>query len=282
MNITQVIETFDAQVDVLLAWLQDHGGSVFNAARAVLDSLFNAAHYVLSGTDVWVLCAVTATLGLRLVGWRFGVLAGAGLVVCNVLGMWAISMASLSLVVASTALALAIALPLGVMLGYSPRLNQLAEPFLDMLQTLPSYIYLLPAIALLGYGPATALISTVLVAVPPALRLTALGIRMTPIEFIELGKANGVSPLQMFLKIRVPFAIPSIMTGVNQSLMMAFSMVVIAGIVGSGGLGQTIYEAIRTLNIAVSIDATIVIVILTMILDRFTQSASTKKIGAAQ
>ena len=108
---------------------------------------------------------------------------------------------------------------------------------------------------------------------PPAIRLTSLGIRMTPREFIELGQATGLTPWQMFTKIRLPFAIPSVMAGINQSLMMAFGMVVIAGIVGSGGLGETIYGAIRTLDIATSINAAIAIVILTMVLDRLTQSA---------
>jgi glycine betaine/proline transport system permease protein len=121
--------------------------------------------------------------------------------------------------------------------------DRLLEPGLDLIQTLPPYIYLLPAIALLGYGPATALIATVIVAMPPAIRLTSLGIRMTPHEFIELGQASGLTPWQMFVKIRLPFAIPSVMAGINQSLMMAFGMVVIAGIVGSGGLGETIYGA---------------------------------------
>ena len=108
---------------------------------------------------------------------------------------------------------------------------------------------------------------------PPAIRLTSLGIRMTPVHFVELGQATGMTPSQMLWKIRLPFALPSIMAGINQSLMMAFGMVVIAGIVGSGGLGETIYEAIRTLDIAKSIDAAIAIVILTMVIDRLTQNA---------
>ncbi len=143
---------------------------------------------------------------------------------------------------------------------------------MDLVQTLPPYIYLLPAIALLGYGTGTALVATVIVAVPPVLRLTALGIRMTPKAFLELGNASGTTGWQQFVKIRLPFAMPSIMTGINQSLMMAFGMVVIAGIVGSGGLGEVIYSAIRTLDIARSINAAIAIVVLTLILDRLAQS----------
>jgi glycine betaine/proline transport system permease protein len=204
---------------------------------------------------------------------RFGVLAAIGLAFCAVIGLWPETMATLALVATATALALLIAIPIGILAGYSPRLNSVLQPALDLFQTLPPYIYLLPAIALLGFGPATALCATVVVAIPPALRLTAHGIQLTPENFIELGQATGSSPAQMFLKIRLPFAMPSIMAGVNQCLMLAFGMVVIAGIVGSGGLGATIYDAVRTLDIAKSIDAAFAIVILTMILDRITEGA---------
>jgi glycine betaine/proline transport system permease protein len=207
------------------------------------------------------------------VGPRFGVAAAVGLAFCAVMGLWPETMQTLALVIAASALALLVAVPLGIAAGFSPRLNGALQPVLDMIQTLPPYIYLLPAIALMGFGPATALAATVVVAIPPALRLTAHGIRLTPNNFLELGRACGSSSAQMFVKIRLPFAMPSIMAGVNQCLMMAFGMVVIAGIVGSGGLGATIYDAVRTLAIAKSIDAAIAIVILTMILDRITEGA---------
>ena len=197
------------------------------------------------------------------------------------MGLWVETMSTLALVTTATILALLVGIPLGILAGFARSLDRVLEPVLDLVQTMPPYIYLLPAIALLGYGPATALIATFIVAMPPAIRLTSLGIRMTPREFIELGHASGLTPWQMFMKIRLPFAIPSVMAGINQSLMMAFGMVVIAGIVGSGGLGETIYGAVRTLDIATSINAAIAIVILTMVLDRLTQSAASRaKAGA--
>jgi glycine betaine/proline transport system permease protein len=173
-----------------------------------------------------------------------------------------------------------VGIPIGVVAGFVRSFDGLIEPVLDLIQTLPPYIYLLPAIALMGYGPATALMATFIVAMPPAIRLTSLGIRHTPNEFIELGHATGLTPWQMFAKIRLPFAVPSVMAGINQSLMMAFGMVVIAGIVGSGGLGETIYGSVRTLDIATSINAAIAIVVLTMILDRLTQNAARLSKGA--
>lgn len=282
MDHTQTIEAFDARVEDALNWLRDNAGFVFDGTRHGLEAFYNAINWLLAAPSLYLVIAVFVALGFWLVGWRFALLAGLGLLFCNTMGLWGVTMDTLALVIAATALGLALALPLGVLAGYYPRLDKLVEPLLDLLQTLPPYIYLLPAIALLGYGPATSLVATVLVAIAPALRLTALGIRRTPNEYIELGQANGIAPLQMFFKIRLPFAVPSIMAGINQSLMMAFGMVVIAGIVGSGGLGQTIYEAIRTLDIAMSIDATIAIVILTMVLDRLTQSAGSKKTGGTR
>lgn len=282
MDNTQAIEAFDAHVEDTLNWLRDNAGFVFDTTRHGLEGFYNGTNWLLAAPSLYLVVAVFVALGLWLVGLRFGLLAGLGLLACNVMGLWGVTMDTLALVIAATAIGLVIALPLGILAGYHPKLDKLAEPLLDMLQTLPPYIYLLPAIALMGYGPATSLVATVLVAIAPALRLTSLGIRMTPSEYIELGHASGIAPVQMFFKIRLPFAVPSIMAGVNQSLMMAFGMVVIAGIVGSGGLGQTIYEAIRTLDIAKSIDATIAIIILTMVLDRLTQSAGTKRTGGAR
>lgn len=282
MDQTQAIEAFDAHVEDALNWLRDHGGFVFDNVRVGLDGFYKAVNWTLSSPPSYLVVGIFVALGIGLVGLRFGLMAGLGLLACSVMGLWSVTMDTLALVIAATAIGLAIALPLGILAGYHPKLDKVVEPLLDLLQTLPPYIYLLPAIALLGYGPATSLMATVLVAIAPALRLTSLGIRRTPNEYLELGQANGIAPAQMFFKIRLPFALPSIMAGINQSLMMAFGMVVIAGIVGSGGLGQTIYEAIRTLDIAKSIDATIAIVILTMVLDRLTQSAGTKREGAAR
>jgi len=275
-------QPFDDRVDAGLQWLSDHGADWFDLANAGLKSLFQAVLWLVAWPPCYVIALLIALLGWRLVGRRFALLAFVALLGCNLIGLWPETTSTLALVLTATVLALVVGIPLGVTAGLAPRLDRLVDPCLDLVQTLPPYIYLLPAIALLGYGPATALLATFIVAVPPVLRLTALGIRMTPREFIELGDASGVTATQMFFKIRLPFALPSIMAGINQSLMMAFGMVVIAGIVGSGGLGESIYGAIRTLDIAKSINAAIAIVILTLILDRLAQSFAHSKAGGGQ
>jgi len=274
MDSSGFTDLFDEWTDSALEWVSDNGEFLFDTIRQVLEGLYDGILWLLQLPPFYLVALIVALIGWRLVNVWFAVLSGVALALCFSMGLWPETMSTLALVLTATALALAIGIPIGIAAGFFPALDRFMEPGLDLIQTLPPYIYLLPAIALLGYGPATALIATVIVAVPPAIRLTSLGIRMTPREFIELGEALGIRPAQMFFKIRLPFALPSIMAGINQSLMMAFGMVVIAGIVGSGGLGETIYGAIRTLDIATSINGAIAIVVLTMVLDRITQSAA--------
>ncbi|CAN7569651.1 ABC transporter permease subunit [Rhizobium rhizogenes] len=274
MDSSSFVDAFDGTTDAALEWVSDNGGFVFDFFRAALEGLYNGVLWALGFAPFYVVAIVIAALGWRLVNIWFGIFTALALVFCAAIGLWPETMSTLALVITATFLALLVAVPAGVIAGFVPVLDRILEPVLDLIQTLPPYIYLLPAIALLGYGPATALIATIIVAMPPAFRLTSLGIRMTPLEFVELGQASGMTGRQMFFKIRLPFAMPSIMAGVNQSLMMAFGMVVIAGIVGSGGLGETIYGAIRTLDIAKSINAAVAIVVLTMVLDRLAQGAA--------
>ncbi|WSG76709.1 ABC transporter permease subunit (plasmid) [Rhizobium beringeri] len=274
MDSSGFTDLFDEWTDSALEWVSDNGEFLFDSIRQLLEGLYDGILWLLQLPPFYLVALIVALIGWRLVNVWFAVLSGVALALCFSMGLWPETMSTLALVLTATALALAIGIPIGIAAGFFTALDRFIEPGLDLIQTLPPYIYLLPAIALLGYGPATALIATVIVAVPPAIRLTSLGIRMTPREFIELGEALGMRPAQMFFKICLPFALPSIMAGINQSLMMAFGMVVIAGIVGSGGLGETIYGAIRTLDIATSINGAIAIVVLTMVLDRITQSAA--------
>jgi glycine betaine/proline transport system permease protein len=280
MDSSSFADAFDTTTDAALEWVSDNGGFIFDFFRTVLEGLFDGVLWTLNFAPFYVVAIVAAVLGWRVVNAWFGLFAGVALVFCAIIGLWPETMSTLALVLTATFLALLVGIPAGVVAGFVPALDRVLEPVLDLIQTLPPYIYLLPAIALLGYGPATALVATIIVAIPPAFRLTSLGIRMTPNEFVELGHATGITGVQMFFKIRLPFAMPSIMAGINQSLMMAFGMVVIAGIVGSGGLGETIYGAIRTLDIAKSINAAIAIVVLTMVLDRLAQGAARASYGA--
>lgn len=269
-------EIFDGYVDSALEWISDHGNAFFSFVRDCLEAIYDGVLWLVQLPPALLLIVLFGLIGWRLVHLGFGLISALALVLCLAMGMWAETLSTLSLVVIATFMAIAIGLPIGILSGLVKPVGRIVDPVLDLVQTLPPYIYLLPSIALLGYGPATALVATIIIAIPPVIRLTSLGMRQTPNEFIELGDATGLTKRQMFTKIRLAFARPSILAGINQSLMMAFGMVVIAGIVGSGGLGQTIYSAIRTLDIALSINAAIAIVILTMIIDGLTQSSANK------
>ncbi len=272
------IQTFDQVVESMLAWLTDSGGAFFNAISEVMTGLYSLLNTLFAFGPWWILCAIVALLAWRAVGVGFAIVSVVGLWLCQQMGLWKETMETLTLVFTATLLALVIAVPVGVLVGLSAKWKNGTELLMDFIQTMPLYIFLLPGIALLGYGPATAIWATCLVAIPPALKLTAHGVFTTPAQFCELGTAVGMKNSSQIFKIRLPFAMPSILAGINQSLMLSFGMVVIAGIAGSGGLGQTIYEAVRTLKIDLAINAGIAIVVLTIILDRISQAmCSTQK-----
>ncbi|WP_223252016.1 ABC transporter permease [Paracoccus mutanolyticus] len=198
------VTVFDEQVDNALFWLSDHAAFVFDGARAVLEGLYDGVLWLLMLAPFWVVAALAGLIAWRVLGLGAGIASGLALAFCWAMGLWPETMQTLALVIAASVIALAISLPIGVMAGLMPRLDRALVPVLDLIQTLPPYIYLLPAIALMGYGPATALVATVIVAMPPAIRLTSLGIRQTPAEFVELGQALGTSRMQQFWKTACP------------------------------------------------------------------------------
>jgi len=270
-KIEEWAEKLDDYINDGYFWLTDHAADFFDFFRKILDDLFGVIDKLLALPPWWVVALVVLIGGWLLIGKVFAISAALGLALCQMMGLWGETMTTLTLVFSATLMALIIAIPLGILAGLSVGLSKVTDVILDFIQTMPAYIWLLPGLALLGYGPATALAATCLVAIPPAMRLTAHGIRMTPTAFRELGSALGMNALQALFKIRLPFALPSILAGVNQSLMLGFGMVVIAGIVGSGGLGQSVYNAVINLQIDQSINAGIAIVVLSIVLDRFTQ-----------
>jgi len=273
---------FDGLVDNSLGWLTDHATGVFNTFSLALNGTFKGLNGLLMLAPWWLFVLIVAACGLLLIGRFFAVASLLGLWLCQAMNLWPETIGTLTLVFSSTLLALIVAIPLGVVLGLTTRFVKSVEVVLDFVQTMPPYIFLLPGIALLGYGPPTAMWATWIVAIPPALRLTAHGVRMTPPQFNELGLAVGMTPAQLLFKVRLPFALSSILTGVNQSLMLSFGMVVIAGIAGSGGLGQAIYDAVRTLQMDKAVNAGIAIVVVTIVLDRLTQRLGDRRRGDAK
>lgn len=190
----------------------------------------------------------------------------------GVLGLWDEAMQTLALMLVATTLAVLVGLPFGILLSRSNTMRMVGLPVLDAMQTLPSFVYLIPALMLFGLGKVPAIIATVIYAIPPVIRLTDLGLRQVNREVIEAANAFGATPAQRLWKVELPLALPSIMAGVNQATMMALSMVVIASMIGNRGLGQEVLLGINTLDVGRGAAAGLAIVFMAIVLDRITQS----------
>ncbi len=209
-------------------------------------------------------------------GWRVAGVAIAALAAIGLLGQWVDAMVTLSLISVAVTASVAIGVPLGVVAGRVRWVEQGLRPILDAMQTIPAYVYLLPLVFLFGIGNAAAIVATIIYALPPVVRLTALGIRQVPQDSLELGAAVGTTKGQLLRTIQLPLALPSIRMGVNQTIMMALSMVVIGSLIGATGLGLEVLRGLQTLDIGRALDAGIAIVLLAVVLDRITYGAGAR------
>ncbi len=242
--------------------------------------LFNGISYGLGGAidfAVDTLQAIPAPLLILLVAalawwlhrsWRLSLLIALGLLLIVNLGYWKETTETLALVVAATAISMAIGVPVGIAAAHRPRLYAALRPVLDMMQTIPTFVYLIPTLILFGLGVVPGLISTIVFAVPAPIRLTQLGVAGVPRQLHEAGEAFGATPRQLLWKIELPYALPTIMEGLTQTIMLSLSMVVIAALVGADGLGKPVVRALNTVNIERGFEAGLAIVIVAIVLDR--------------
>ena len=207
-------------------------------------------------------------------GWRLAAFAIASLIFIGIMNRWDSAVETIAIIVFSVALSITISLPLGIMGARSNRIDSLIRPILDGMQTMPSYVYLVPGILFFGLGYTPAVIATVIYAVPPAIRLTNLGIRQVSPETVEAARSFGASPLQLLTKVQMPMALPTIMAGINQTTMLALSMVVIASLVGASGLGEDVFRALQRQDPGNSVIAGMSIVLIAIVIDRLTQSVA--------
>ena len=240
----------------------------------------------LEGRLLWLPWPVLI-LGVALLAWRMAGLSVAffgaiGLLLIGLVGLWPSAMETVSLMLTSVLISTAIAIPIGITAARNNTVDSITRPILDGMQTMPSFVYLVPAIFFFGLGNVPAVFATVIYAVPPAIRLTNLGIRQVSPETIEAAKAFGATPLQLLLKVQIPLALPTIMAGINQTTMLALSMVVVASLVGAGGLGEDVLRAIGRLEVGNSLLAGFGIVILAIIIDRMTQGFARAQAMATQ
>lgn len=255
----------------LINWLTDHLGVVFdgigatvNAIISGLDSLLLLPHPLLMIVIFTGIAWFTARLGVA-------IFTALGMLLIYNMGYWEATMETLSLVLASVLIALVVGVPLGIWCAKRDMVERVVRPVLDFMQTLPAFVYLIPAVLFFKLGPVPGVIATLIFSLPPAVRLTSLGIRQVPEEIREAAVSFGSNPRQLLLKAELPVAMPTIMAGVNQTIMLALSMVVISGMIGAGGLGNEVLKGITQLKIGLGFESGISIVILAIFLDRVTQ-----------
>lgn len=276
MESTIIGSSVESIVDYLLAnyrWMFDGVASSILMLADGLEHLFGLVPFPLF---------TIILVGLAL--WRKGVLFGAfslgALLVINYLKLWPQTVTTLALVVAATLCSLIVGIPLGILAARSRRVDLGLRSILDFMQTMPAFVYLIPAAILFGLGKVPAILATVVFSMPPVVRLTTLGIRQVNKELVEAGTAFGCTSWQLLVKIQIPNALSSIMAGVNQTIMMALSMVVIASMIGAGGLGDYVLRGIQRLDVGIGFEGGLGVVFLAIILDRITESFGKPKARA--
>jgi glycine betaine/proline transport system substrate-binding protein len=251
-------------------WLTHHVSWLFDFISSVVNHLYDGVEWVLGGPSPLLMAGILALLAFWMRGLPTGVLAFIGFALIDGVAQWDQAMQSLSLVVVSAAVALVLAVPLGVWAARSRGASMVIRPVLDVMQTLPAFVYLIPAIIFFSLGTVPATIATIVFAMPVGVRMTELGIRQVDPELVEAADAFGTSPARTLLRVQLPLALPTIMAGVNQVIMLALSMVVIGGMVGAQGLGSTVFGAISQVNIGLGFEGGVSVVILAIYLDRIT------------
>ncbi|MFC9282491.1 ABC transporter permease/substrate binding protein [Streptomyces collinus] len=263
-------------VDSGVDWLVAHLSWLFDAIRAVVEGMYDGLDAVLTAPQPLLLAGILAVVAWWLRGLAAGVLAFAGFALVDSLDLWDRAMSTLALVLVATVIALLISVPLGIWAARSRAVSATVRPVLDLLQTMPSMVLLIPAILFFGLGTAAGVIATLIFALAPGVRMTELGIRQVDAELVEAAEAFGTSPRNTLWRVQLPLALPTIMAGVNQVIMLGLSMVVIAGMVGTGGLGGAVNEAIGRLDIGFGFEAGVGIVVLAIYLDRMTSALGTQ------
>ncbi|MFP4205820.1 MAG: ABC transporter permease [Spirochaetaceae bacterium] len=224
-----------------------------------------------------VLAVIIAALAWWAANRNVAIFALIGLLFVWNIGLWSATLSTIALVLISTIIAVALGIPIGIIAGLSEKFHNFVKPILDFMQTMPAFVYLIPAIPFFGLGPVAASFATVVFSIPPAIRLTGLGIRQIDAEMIEASEAFGTTTMQKLIKVQLPLALPTIMAGVNQTIMLALSMVVIAAMIGAGGLGGEVWRAIQRLRPGQGFEAGLAVVIIAMLLDRITQHITQKQ-----
>ncbi|HKL27245.1 MAG TPA: proline/glycine betaine ABC transporter permease [Desulfuromonadales bacterium] len=261
----------DEWVQDFVNWLVLNYRDVFQAIKAPIELCLKGFEWFFTVLPPVVVILLFAVAAWRFVGKKTTVFTIVTFLLVGYLGLWQETMITLAMVISSVFFCALVGIPLGIMAGRSDRFELFLRPALDAMQTIPPFVYLVPVVMLFSIGTVSGILATIVFALPPIVRLTSLGIRQVHPELIEAALAFGATPWQVLRKVQFPLALPSIMAGLNQTLMMALSMVVIAALIGAGGLGNPVVQGLNTLEIGLATIGGLAIVLLAMMLDRITQ-----------
>lgn len=267
----------DEWVESAVDALGTHLSVLFDAAAMMIEGIVNGISAVLHLVPSLVFIILLGVIAYWFARWPMAIFTIIGLYLIDNLGYWDHTMDTLALVLTSAIISIVLGIPLGIWCAKDQRVQNVLTPILDFMQTMPAFVYLIPAVTFFGLGVVPGVIASVIFAVPPTIRLTNLGIRQVPADLVEASHAFGSTPGQMLFKVQLPLAVPSIMAGVNQTLMLALSMVVISSMIGAQGIGADVYRAVTQIKTGQGFEAGLSIVILAIFLDRMTQHLVKRK-----
>lgn len=269
-------------VEVALNYLVHNFRDIFRSIRWPIDQVLNGIQFGLMSVPPTVFIVIATLVGWQIGGRKIGVMCAVTLTLLGLIGVWADAMTTLSLVLTSLVFCAVIGIPTGVLCARSSRLEVILRPVLDAMQTLPAFVYLVPVVMLFGIGNVPGVLVTIIFSVAPLIRLTNLGIRQVPEDKIEAARAFGCTPRQMLVRVQLPLAAPTIMAGLNQTLMLSLSMVVIASMISVGGLGLMVLRGIGRLDMGLATVGGVGLVLLAIFLDRLTQAMGERSNNAVK
>lgn len=263
-------------VDSIIRWMIGAWDGFFEVVERVLITIYEAIYWVLATPPFWVMIGIFALIALVAKGWKLALGAVAGFALIYGVFQWDNAMSTLALVIEASVIAVIFGVPLGIVAARVRWVSRIVRPLMDFLQSMPAFVYLIPFVMIFSAGIVPGIVATVLFSIAPAVRFTELGIRQVDKSVVEASYAFGATPGRVLRQVELPLATPTIMGGINQVIMLALSMVVIAGMVGGGGLGNAVVSSIQRVNIALGAEAGVSVVILAIYLDRVTAALGAK------
>lgn len=263
-------------VAVAVQWLMDNLRPLFDFIKTTGNAGIESLEWMLVSVPFYVIIALFTAVAWKQAGKSIATFTLCGLMLIYLMGFWEETMQTLALIIASTVIALVFAIPLGIWSAKSTAARRIIRPILDLMQTMPAFVYLIPAVLFFSIGKLPGAFATIVFAMPPAVRLTALGIEQVPGDVLEAARSLGATQRQILFKVELPLSLKTILTGVNQTIMLSLSMVVIAGMIAAGGLGEKVLEGINNLDIGLGFESGLSVVILAIILDRITHAFGSK------